>query len=1253
MLNSKPTNHSQILIKGYSVILLFALIFNAEQTHAQTPNISYTTPQVYTVNTAISPLTPVNTSYSQVAAFAGTGQQGLVNGLRLSAEFNSPGSIAFDNNGNFIIADQVNNAIRMITPAGIVSTVAITQQRPESAAVDSHGNIYVSEYSYIEKIDPSGTQTLFAGDLLATGNVDGLGTNARFNNASAIVIDASDNLYVCDFYNYTIRKITPDGNVTTFAGNGTRGENNGSANVATFNAPFGIAIDAADNLYIADQILIRKITPTGVVSTFAGNEIQKDVDGPAASASISGAFGLTVVSNGDVYVSDSGPSGYPLIANRIRKISNGIVSTLQLYNSSSVTVQTYIDSPTGIIMDKAGNLYVISDNEIQKIAIITYSIDKPLPPGLVFDTGTGIISGTPTQAWPSTDYTITATNSGGSSIAVVNITVIKAVAALPVSPPNIKYQTPQIYTVSTTINPLPPVNTGGAVPATIYGQVITFAGSAAHGSANGNGIAATFNNPTRIAEDANGNVFVADRDNGSVRKITPTGTVTTFAQGYSQPNGLCVDPAGNVFVADAGSNSVEKTTPAGVITNFASGFNSPYDVTIDAAGNLYVADGGDHQIRKISPASIVSTLAGSGAGGNTNGAGNVASFNTPDCVSLDASNNIYVSDPGNNDIRMVTPAGVVSTVAGTPVGGSLNGPVSTATFSGPCGVAKDIPGNIYVADLSNNLIRKIDPTGIVSTLAGSGNPAALDGVGLAASFNRPNDVQVDPNGFLYVDDYGNNIIRKVIITGYTIDKTLPAGLTFDPTTGIISGTPTAASPATNYTVTAYNTGGSSITVVNIKVILAAPALVFGPLSNETQCSPDFAPGATGGTGTYSYSSSNTAVATIINNKIHITGSGITNITVTDGVNTLTQQLTVVEQLTITANIIQTVIANCTGEPNTYMVNYTNGITPTNFQWQVNNQNVGGSTSTFSSNTLKNDNVITCIVTDAAICTTGPATSNSLTVVFKPSVTPSVSIQSSAVGSVAPDTPITFTATPANGGSSPSYQWMINGIAITGANNPTYTNTCLNDGDIVDCTLTNNDATCVITPTVQSNNITIAITAATNPATVTITPSVNNVYAGTPITLTAAVTNTNVINYQWQVNGKDGGNNSSIFSSSTFHNGDKVTCMITSQNNCHTLITSNTVVIELLPPLVLTIPNTFTPNGDGINDLWEIPGLAFYPNCEVTVYNRYGSLVYKSKGYSKSWDGNYNGAPLPSSTYYYIIDPGNKNPKVSGYVLILR
>jgi gliding motility-associated-like protein len=819
--------------------------------------------------------------------------------------------------------------------------------------------------------------------------------------------------------------------------------------------------------------------------------------------------------------------------------------------------------------------------------------------------------------------------------------------------PNIKYQTPQTYTVNTTISPLPPVNIGGAVPATIYGQVITFAGSAAHGSADGNGIAATFNNPTRVAEDANGNVFVADRDNGSVRKITPSGTVTTLAQGYSQPNGLCVDPAGNVFVADAGSNSIEKTSPAGVITNFASGFNSPYDVTIDAAGNLYVADGGDHQIRKVSAAGVVSTLAGSGAGGNTNGAGNVASFNTPNCVSLDASNNIYVSDPANNDIRMVSPAGVVSTIAGTSVGGSLNGPVSVATFSGPCGVAKDIPGNIYVADLSNNLIRKIDPTGNVSTLAGSGSPAAIDGVGLAASFNRPNDVQVDPNGFLYVDDYGNNIIRKVIITGYTIDKTLPAGLTFDPTTGIISGTPTAASPATNYTVTAYNIGGSSSTVVNIKVILAAPPLVFGPLLNETPCSPDFAPGATGGTGTYSYSSSNIAVATIINNKIHITGSGITNITVTDGINTLTQQLTVVEQLTITANIVQIDIANCPGEPNTYMVNYNYGITPTNFQWQVNNQNAGGNTSTFSSNTLKNNDVITCIVTDAAICTTGPATSNSLTVVFKQGVTPSVSIQSSAVGSVAPDTPITFTATPANGGSSPSYQWMINGIAIAGANNQTYTNTCLNDGDIVDCALTNNDAACVVIPAVQSNNITVAITAPTNPATVTITPSVNNVYAGTPITLTASVTNTNVINYQWQVNDKDSGNNSSMFSSSTFHNDDKVTCMITSQNNCHTLITSNTVVIELLPPLVLTIPNTFTPNGDGINDLWEIPGLAFYPNCEVTVYNRYGSLVYKSKGYSKSWDGNYNGAPLPSSTYYYIIDPGNKNPKVSGYVLILR
>jgi serine/threonine-protein kinase len=322
---------------------------------------------------------------------------------------------------------------------------------------------------------------------------------------------------------------------------------------------------------------------------------------------------------------------------------------------------------------------------------------------------------------------------------------------------------------------------------------ILVAGSDSAGFVNGLGRAARFNHPFGVAVDAAGNVYIADQGNSVIRKMDAATQVTTFAgipgvtgsvngadtiASFFKPFGVAADAAGNVYVADAGNNVIRVITPAGLVRTFAgtgaqgradgpdtATFNSPLGVAADGSGNLYVADYGNDVVRKISPAGAVSTLAGTGAIGADNGAGTAATFDLPEGVAVDASGNVYVADNGNNLIRKITPTGIVSTLAGSGTAGSANGTGTAASFNSPFGVAVDAAGNVYVADSGNNLIRKITPAGVVSTLAGSGARGANNASGTAAGFNTPSGVAVDLSGNVYVADENNNQIRKITPAG--------------------------------------------------------------------------------------------------------------------------------------------------------------------------------------------------------------------------------------------------------------------------------------------------------------------------------------------------------------------------------------------------------------------------------------------------------------------------------------------------------
>ncbi|CAN5504752.1 hypothetical protein BH10ACT2_BH10ACT2_10610 [soil metagenome] len=235
---------------------------------------------------------------------------------------------------------------------------------------------------------------------------------------------------------------------------------------------------------------------------------------------------------------------------------------------------------------------------------------------------------------------------------------------------------------------------------------------------------------------------------------------------FLYPFGVAVDAAGNVYVADTDNERIRKITPAGIVTTLAGStsgtaddpvgtsaqFNKPYGVAVDSDGNVYVADKNNNRIRKITPAGAVTTLAGSGTSGTADGTGTAAEFNKPLGVAVDAAGNVYVADTNNGLIRRITPSGIVTTLAGV---------------NQPYGVAVDLAGNVYVADHDNHNIRKITPAGAVTTLAGSTTGIAdwADATGTDARFDSPAGVAVDATGNVYVADFGNHRIRKITPAG--------------------------------------------------------------------------------------------------------------------------------------------------------------------------------------------------------------------------------------------------------------------------------------------------------------------------------------------------------------------------------------------------------------------------------------------------------------------------------------------------------
>jgi streptogramin lyase len=323
----------------------------------------------------------------------------------------------------------------------------------------------------------------------------------------------------------------------------------------------------------------------------------------------------------------------------------------------------------------------------------------------------------------------------------------------------------------------------------VTGIVTTFAGNGNPGFADGIGAGAQFSNPGGMAIDAQGNIYISDTFNNRIRKMAPDGTVTTIAgngaSGYIDgaaadaefyaPAGLTLDGQGNIFVADYGNNVIRKVAPDGTVSTYAgngfaafvdgaaykvAAFNGPAGVALDSKGNLFVADQNNNMIRKITPTGGVSLVAGITTGGYVNlqvdsvkaawGA-----FSHPCAIAMGPDGNLYIADRGNSAIRMITPGGNITTVAG--------GPSQTTLIGLPAGLSLDAQGDVFITDESG---RVIELTAAKNLYDLAGAPAVYgfaDGAGTSAQFNQPQGVAVDASGNIFVADYNNNRIRKVVI----------------------------------------------------------------------------------------------------------------------------------------------------------------------------------------------------------------------------------------------------------------------------------------------------------------------------------------------------------------------------------------------------------------------------------------------------------------------------------------------------------
>jgi len=711
-----------------------------------------------TVTAPILPSWLSLTTSATVSTFAGNSTGAYLDGTGTAAQFNGPSGVAVDGVGNVYVADSNNNRIRKITAAGVVTTLA----------------------------GSSGTGAY----------LDGTGTAAKFNFPTGVAVDGSGNLYVADYYNHRIRKITVGSIQLTGDTTGKVGTHDvvlnandahgGSTNqiftitVNDITAPTVSTLVPADN---ATSVLIG----SNLVLTFSEN-VQKGT----GNILIKDAADNSTVQTIDVTTSAVSISSAVVTINPTANLLKSKNYYIQIPNTAFKDNATSPNAYAGIA-DTATWNFATELNTAPTASSVSFSgtveVGQQLTSSYTYTDADSDTESGSTYKWYRSDDNTGTNKAAISGATAITYTLVTADAHKYISfevTPNdgTAFGTAVESPLQAVVNSAPTF-TSTAITNIDENQTYTYTITTHDADSDAVTLAAnTLPSWLSLTVTTGATVSTLAGD-GTPAYLDGTGTASQFQYPYS----VAVDGAGTVYVADTYNNRIRKITSAGVVstlagstggfadgTGMAAKFQYPTGVAVDGAGTVYVADTNNHRIRKITSLGVVSTLAGSGTGAYLDGTGTAAKFQYPTGVAVDGSGTVYVADQANHRIRKITSLGVVSTLAGDGTGGFAGGTGTAAKFWNPSGVAVDVAGTVYVADYSNNRIRKITSLGVVSTLAGSsGAGAYLDGTGTAAKFDGPTGVAVDGSGNVYVADRVNSRIRKITVgsiqlTGDTTGK---------------------------------------------------------------------------------------------------------------------------------------------------------------------------------------------------------------------------------------------------------------------------------------------------------------------------------------------------------------------------------------------------------------------------------------------------------------------------------------------------
>lgn len=523
-----------------------------------------------------------------------------------------------------------------------------------------------------------------------------------------VAVDTSYNLYISDVFDQVIRKVTLGGIITTMAGNGTGGfsGDGGLATSAQFNTPRGLSVDTSGNLYVADQGngAIRQVTPGGIITTVAGNGSRgySGDGGPAKNAELNQPFGVAVDPAGNLWIADS-------LNNRIRKVGSGALTAAPEFSPTS---GTYTSAQTVTISDATAGatIYYTTDGTTPTTSSSVYSAAITVSASETIQ-AFAVASGFAQSAIATATYTIaivpTPTIDWSNPVPITEGTALSAVQLNASSPvagsfgytpaagtvPGVGYRALRVvftptdavnYTTATAMVTIlvTPIPQSGPTITTVVGD-----GNLGYSGDGGPAVSAQLHNPTAVATDASGNLYFADYLNHVIRRVDSNGTITTVAgngtAGYSGDGGLAT----------------------------SAQLSGPLSFALDASGNLYISDVFNHVIRKVTPGGTISTVAGNGSYGYSGDGGPATSaqLNTPQGVAVDASGNLYIADYSNYVIRKVTLGGIISTVAGNNTQGNSGdgGQAASAQLTNPLSLAVDVSGNLYIGDIA--VIRKVPP----------------------------------------------------------------------------------------------------------------------------------------------------------------------------------------------------------------------------------------------------------------------------------------------------------------------------------------------------------------------------------------------------------------------------------------------------------------------------------------------------------------------------------------------------------------